>query len=185
MLIIKAIKRIIFSQNNQELFFFDTWKNDAIFLYKKFTNKNRIEIKTGRNTITNTNNLHATCMVMLSSSAPWRPGTSARQRRGRPWSLKFLFFYNGFSGPHKCISKKTASNHGEKVFHYADLSLGYVGISHYMSGLYCFKLDHFQTRAESIYFLITSPHISTFQPRLPIFIFAIASPNFQPVAVIY
>ena len=47
-----------------------------------------------------------------------------------------------------------ASNHGEKVFQYADLSLGYVGISHYMSGLYCFKLDHFQTRAESIYILI-------------------------------
>ena len=105
--IIKAYKRIIFFSIYHELFFFDTWKNDAIFPYKKFTNKNRIEIKTDRNTITNTNNLHATCMVMLSSSAPWRPGTSARQRRGRPWSLKFLFFYNGFSGPHRCISKKT------------------------------------------------------------------------------
>ena len=30
-----------------------------------------------------------------------------------------------------------------------------VGISHYMSGLYCLKLDHFQTRAESIYFFIS------------------------------
>ena len=174
--IIKAYKRIIFFSIYHELFFFDTWKNDAIFPYKKFTNKNRIEIKTDRNTITNTNNLHATCMVMLSSSAPWSPGTSARQRRGRPWSLKFFSFIMDFQALKVYFQKK---------FQYADLSLGYVGIFHYMSGLYCFKLDHFQTRAESIYFLITSPHISTFQPRLPIFIFAIASPNFQPVAVIY
>ena len=116
---------------------------------------------------------------------PMKPRNLSTTTKGKTMIPEFFFFYNGFSGPHKCISKKTASNHGEKVFHYADLSLGYVGISHYMSGLYCFKLDHFQTRAESIYFLITSPHISTFQPRLPIFIFAIASPNFQPVAVIY
>ena len=120
--------------------------------------------------------------VFLCPMKPRNLSTTTKEKTMIP---EFFFFYNGFSGPHKCISKKTASNHGEKVFHYADLSLGYVGISHYMSGLYCFKLDHFQTRAESIYFLITSPHISTFQPRLPIFIFAIASPNFQPVAVIY
>ena len=116
---------------------------------------------------------------------PMKTRNLSTTTKGKTMIPEVFFFYNGFSGPHKCISKKTASNHGEKVFHYADLSLGYVGISHYMSGLYCFKLDHFQTRAESIYFLITSPHISTFQPRLPIFIFAIASPNFQPVAVIY
>ena len=34
-------------------------------------------------------NLQATCIVTVSSSAPRRPGTSARHWRGRPWSLQF------------------------------------------------------------------------------------------------
>ena len=118
---------------------------------------------------------------------PMKTRNLSTTTKGKTMIPEFFSFIMDFQALISVFPKKNsnASNHGEKVFHYADLSLGYVGISHYMSGLYCFKLDHFQTRAESIYFLITSPHISTFQPRLPILIFAIASPNFQPVAVIY
>ena len=98
-------------------------------------------------------NLQATCIVTVSSSAPRRPGTSARHWRGRPWSLQFQV------NIYKVFLKKDIYNlwlHF-KVFKYFSLHQysSEVWISHYMSGLYCLKLDHFQMWAESKDILIS------------------------------
>ena len=52
-------------------------------------------------------NLHATCIVIRSSSAPWRPGTSARHRRGIPWSLQFFLLNAVWNKIYICITWMT------------------------------------------------------------------------------
>ena len=90
---------------------------------------------------------------MLSSSAPWSPGTSALHRSGSPWSLKSKPGFFRWIRFFITLPLKTLPQGELKYFTMHQYSFD-VGISHYMSGLYCLKLDHFQTRAESIYILI-------------------------------
>ena len=100
-------------------------------------------------------NLHATCIVIRSSSAPWRPGTSARHRRGIPWSLQFFLLNAVWNKIYICITWMTFEYFNArwtKVFFYGPIFFWCGNIPLYvLSGLYCLKLDHFQTWAEFLH----------------------------------